>query len=195
MKVILLNNLEKVGKKGEVVSVKRGFARNYLIPRNLALYATPQNMKQLSSIQSKAAEEEEKVLAELKKLDAQIRSLNLVFLRKVDENENMFGSVSEADISQKLAEQGLDIHKSLVLMEKHVKALGESLVQIRLHKDIVSELKITVEKENKELPPLDETPEPVETPEPEETPKEVEAEEAAEPEAEVSPEDLADDEI
>lgn len=183
MKVILLNHIEKLGRKGEVVSVKRGFARNYLVPRKLALYATPQNMKHLGSIQSKAAEEEEKLLAEVKKLDDKIRSLNLVFLRKVDEHEHMFGSVSEADISQKLAQEGLDIHKSMVIMDKHIKTLGDSLVQIRLHRDIVSELKIMVENENKELPPAEEIPEPVEE------------EEIPEPEPEVSADELLDDEI
>ncbi|MDI9525232.1 MAG: 50S ribosomal protein L9, partial [Candidatus Cloacimonadota bacterium] len=105
MKVILLNHIEKLGKKGEVVSVKRGFARNYLIPRKLAIYATPQNMKHLSAIQNQAAEEEEKLIEELKKLDAKIRTLSLVFVRKVDEHDSMFGSVSEIDIVNELAAQ------------------------------------------------------------------------------------------
>jgi large subunit ribosomal protein L9 len=150
MKVILLNHIEKVGKKGEIVSVKRGFARNYLVPRNLAMYATPQNMKNLSSLQAKAAEEEEKIIAEFKKLDDKIRALHLVFLRKVDENEHMFGSVSETDIVHELSQKGIDIHKSAVVLDKHIKTLGESAVQIRLHKDVVSELRVLVEKEHKE---------------------------------------------
>jgi large subunit ribosomal protein L9 len=147
MKVILLNHIEKLGKKGEVVSVNRGFARNYLIPRKLAIYATPQNMKHLSAIQNQAAEEEEKLIEELKKLDAKIRTLSLVFVRKVDEHDSMFGSVSEIDIVNELAAQDVNIHKSAVLMEKNIKSLGETVVQIRLHKDIVSELKVLVEKE------------------------------------------------
>lgn len=150
MKVILLNHIEKLGKKGEVVSVKRGFARNYLIPRKLAIYATPQNMKHLSAIQNQAAEEEEKLIEELKKLDAKIRTLSLVFVRKVDEHDSMFGSVSEIDIVNELAAQDVNVHKSAVLMEKNIKSLGETVVQIRLHKDIVSELKVLVEKEAKD---------------------------------------------
>jgi large subunit ribosomal protein L9 len=150
MKVILLDHIEKLGRKGEVVSVKRGFARNYLIPRGFALYATPQNMKHLSAIQHQAAEEEEKLIAELKKLDAKIRTLSLVFVRKVDEHDNMFGSVSEADIVSRLLEEGVEVHKSAVIMEKNIKALGEHAVQIRLHRDIVSEIKLVVEKENKD---------------------------------------------
>ena len=153
MKVILLNHIDKVGRKGEIVTVKRGYARNFLIPRELALYATPQNMKQLGSIQAKAEEEEQKLLAELKKLDDKIRSISLAFVRKVDENDHMFGSVSETDIQTGLQAQGVNIHKSAILMEKHIKALGESQVQIRLHRDIVSELLIKVEREAREAAP------------------------------------------
>lgn len=150
MKVILLDHIEKLGRKGEIVSVKRGFARNYLIPRGYALYATPANMKQVGDIQAKAAAEEEKLIAELKKLDAKIRTLSLVFVRKVDEHDNMFGSVSETDIVSRLLEEGVEVHKSTVIMEKNIKALGDHAVQIRLHRDIVSEIKLVVEKENKD---------------------------------------------
>lgn len=196
MKVILLNHIEKLGKKGEVISVKRGFARNYLIPRDLAIYATPQNMKQLSTIQNQAAEEEEKLVAELKKLDAKIRTLSLVFVRKVDEHDSMFGSVSETDIVNELAAQGVTVHKSTVLMERHIKSLGDTVVQIRLHKDILSELKVLVEKEAKEgvveeqiaTPAVTEEPAPVEP----ELPAEAEA---ALPETETEEPKPTEDEI
>ncbi len=175
MKVILLSNIDNLGKKGEILNVKRGYARNYLIPRNLALYATPINMKKLGSIQAKAMEEEERLLAELKKLDARLRGTTLSFIRKVDENDHMFGSVSEADIVAALAEYNITLHKSLLLMDKHIKVLGESRVQVRLHRDIVSELRIMVEKEGKpasEDPGLKPEPE-VEISAPEETDTEV----------------------
>jgi large subunit ribosomal protein L9 len=185
MKVILLNHIENLGKKGDVVSVKRGYARNYLVPRNLALFATPQNLKHLSSIQAQAAEEEEKVLAELKKLDDKIRSLSLTFIRKVDENEHMFGSVSETDIINQLADKDVEIQKSMIMLDKHIKTLGETVVPIRLHRDLVSELKVMVEKEAKEVPvEEDET----------ETPEKVEEESPAEPEP-VPEEDITEDEI
>ncbi len=193
MKVILLNHIEKIGNKGEVVSVKRGFARNYLVPRNMAIYATPQNMKRLSSIQNQAAEEEEKLLAELKKLDDKIRGLSLVFVRKVDEHDSMFGSVSETDIVNELAANDVSVHKSTVLMDKHIKSLGENVVQIRLHKDIVSELKVMVEKEAKETAAdaLETAPvEAVAEPEPELT---VETEAIAEEEAEMETEAVFED--
>lgn len=147
MKVILLDHIEKLGNKGELVNVKRGYARNFLIPRKLAIYATPTNMKKLSTIQAKLAQEEEIRMNELKKLAEKLRSASLVFVRKVDENEHMFGSVSETDLTTELKNQGFDIHKSLIQMDKHIKELGESSVQVRLHKDITVELKITVTKE------------------------------------------------
>ena len=151
MKVILLNHIDKIGRKGEVVTVKSGFARNYLLPRNLAIYATPQNMKRLSAIQNQAAEEEEKLIAELKKLDEKIRNISMVFISKVDEHDSMFGSVSETDIVNELAAKDIAVHKSMVLLDKHIKSLGESIVQIRLHKDVLSELKVLVEREAKEV--------------------------------------------
>lgn len=151
MKVILLNHIDKIGRKGEVVTVKNGFARNYLLPRNLAIYATPQNMKRLGTIQNQAAEEEEKLIAELKKLDEKIRNLSVVYIRKVDEHDSMFGSVSETDIVNELAAKDIPVHKSMVLLDKHIKSLGESIVQIRLHKDVLSELKVMVEREAKEV--------------------------------------------
>lgn len=171
MKVILLNNIEKLGSKGEVVNVKRGFARNYLIPRDMAVYATPHNMKKIGDLKAKAAEEEEKRLAELKKLADKINSINLVFVRKVDENDHMFGSVSEVDIVNALAEHGVEIHKTAVQLDKHIKELGHIQVQVKLHKDLSAAVKIEVQKEapaeviaEPEAPAaetVEETPEPV----------------------------------
>jgi large subunit ribosomal protein L9 len=108
MKVILLEHIENLGKKGEVVNVKRGYARNYLIPREYAIYGTPANMKRLGSIQDELKLAEEKKLAELKNLAEKIASIKLTFVRKVDEQGSMFGSVSENDIVSALKEQGVE---------------------------------------------------------------------------------------
>lgn len=202
MKVILLTYIEKLGNAGEVVRVKRGYARNYLIPRRLAIYATPKNMKQLGAIQSQAAEEEAKLLAELKILDEKIRSLKLTFVRKVDENDNMFGSVSDLDIVNELAAQDVNVHKNTVQLDKHIKSLGELTVPIRLHREIISELAVLVEREGGEVQPetpaqeavvepeVEEEPAPIqETPqEPEKTEEAIPTQEAEEPIAEEEPE-------
>jgi large subunit ribosomal protein L9 len=147
MKVIMLENIEKLGSKGEVVNVKRGYARNYLVPRAYALYATPANMKRLSAIQDELKADEEKKLIELKKLAEKIASAKLTFIRKVDEQGGLFGSVSENDLVNALKEQGIEIHRSNILMEHHIKELGEHSQAIRLHKDIEANLNFVVEAE------------------------------------------------
>lgn len=149
MKIIMLENIEKLGSKGEVVNVKRGYARNYLVPRAMALYATPQNMKRLSAIQADFAADEEKKLQELKNLAEKIASVKLTFVRKADEQGSMFGSVSDNDIVVALKGQDIDILRSNVQMEQHIKELGQHTLQIRLHKDVVAYLSFVVEAEAK----------------------------------------------
>lgn len=143
----MLENIDKVGVKGDVVVVKHGFARNYLIPRKYAIYATPANLGKLGTIKQTLAAEEEKRMLALKLLAEKLSSVSLTFVRKVDENEHMFGSVSENDIAVELKHQGFDVHKAMVLLDKHIKELGEQKIQIRLHKDIAVEITIKVEKE------------------------------------------------
>ncbi len=147
MKVIMLENIEKVGVKGDVINVKRGFARNYLIPRKYAIYATPSNLGKLSSIKENLAAEEQKRLNSLKLLAEKLNDISLTFVRKVDENEHMFGSVSENDIVSGLKAFDIEVHKSAIVLEKHIKELGSFKVQVKLHKDISAEISLVVEKE------------------------------------------------
>jgi large subunit ribosomal protein L9 len=145
----MLENIEKLGNKGEVVNVKKGYARNYLVPRAFALYATPANMKRLVTIQAELEADEEKKLLELKKLAEKIASVKLTFVRKADEHGSMFGSVSDNDIVIALKGQDIDILRSNVQMEQHIKELGQHTLQIRLHKDVVADLSFVVEAEAK----------------------------------------------
>ncbi|HOA28442.1 MAG TPA: 50S ribosomal protein L9 [Candidatus Cloacimonadota bacterium] len=147
MKVILTEHIENLGNKGDVVNVKRGYARNYLIPREYALYGTPANMKRLGAIQDELKAAEEKKLAELKNLAEKIASIKLTFVRKVDEQGSMFGSVSENDIVVALKEQGVEIGRAAVQMEHHIKELGDHTVQLRLHKEIPASISFTVAAE------------------------------------------------
>ncbi len=147
MKVILLENIEKMGNKGEVVNVKRGFARNYLVPRGYALYATPGNMKRLGTIQEELQAAEEKKVGELKELAEKIASVKLTFVRKVDEHGSMFGSVSDSDIVTALKAQDVEIKRSNVQMEHNVKELGEHSLPVKLHKEVVADLSFVVEAE------------------------------------------------
>ncbi|MBM4403482.1 MAG: 50S ribosomal protein L9 [Candidatus Cloacimonetes bacterium] len=147
MKIILIENIDKVGKKGETVAVKRGYARNYLLPRNLAIIATPKNLMKLQTLKTDWAAQEARKLNELKTLADQLGEIHLTFIRKTDENDHMFGSVSESDIVIALKERNIEIQRSMVQMERHIKELGESHVSIKLHKDICTELPIIIVKE------------------------------------------------
>ena len=147
MRIIMLQNIEKVGDKGDVVNVKRGFARNYLTPRGLAIYATPANLKRLGDIKGKMAADEQKLLFELKNLAEKIAAVKLVFVRKVDEHGSMFGSVSENDIVHALQEQGITLHKNSLGMDKHFKELGNISVPVRLHREVSCSLNLVIEQE------------------------------------------------
>ncbi len=147
MKVILTENIDKVGSKGDVVNVKRGFARNFLVPRSLAMYATPYNLKKLDSLKKKFAAEEEQRLEQYKALAAQIDNLSLTFTRKTDEHDNLYGSVSETDLLHELKNRNIDIPRNAIIMEKHIKQLGDFEVPIHLHRDVHAVLHGTVVKE------------------------------------------------
>ncbi len=181
MKVILMQHIEKLGAKGDLVNVKRGYARNYLIPRGFAIYATPYNMKKLEEIRKIAKAEEATRLEELKNLAAKINGTTLSFTRKTDEQGNLYGSVSDTDIVNELNSKGLQVHKFAVQLDKHIKELGVFDIELKLHKDVEARIKVEVKKEAT-AEPAEVKPEPIiETPAVE--PVAEEETETAEPEA------------
>ena len=147
MKIILLSDINKLGSTGEVLTVKDGYARNYLLPRKFAIIATAANMKQLQSIKERALNEKEQKLQQLKLVADSINYAELVFTRKVDENGHLYGSVSETDIVHGLAGKGIEINRNMVEMEHHLKEIGSFKVQITLFKDIVASLNVRIEQE------------------------------------------------
>ncbi len=147
MKIILLNDINKLGSTGDVLNVKDGYARNYLLPRKFAIVATPANMKQLQSIKEKALNEKEQNLQQLKMVADAINYAEILFVRKVDENGHLYGSVSESDIVHSLAEKGIEVQRNMVEMEHHLKDIGEFKVQIVLAKDILASLTVKIEQE------------------------------------------------
>ncbi|MEY4095348.1 MAG: ribosomal protein [Acidobacteriota bacterium] len=147
MEVILRDHVDNLGKRGEVVKVADGYARNYLLPRNLALPATDANKERIARerkiVEAKEAEERgasEAIADRLVALDLQIS-------RKVGDNDTMYGSVTNADIADLLKEKGFDIDRRKILLPDAIRALGESLVPVKLHRDVTAQLKITVVKE------------------------------------------------
>ena len=147
MEVILRDHVENVGKRGEVVKVADGYARNYLLPRKLALPATDAN-KQWIARERKIAESreaEERVAAEA--MADRLVALDLTIARKVGDNDTLYGSVTNSDIADLLKEKGFDIDRRKILLPDPLRSLGESHVPVKLHRDVTAQVKITVVKE------------------------------------------------
>jgi large subunit ribosomal protein L9 len=147
MEVILRDHVDNVGKRGDIVKVADGFARNFLLPRKLALPATDAN-KQWIARERKIAESreaEERVAAEA--VADRLVALELQVARKVGENDTLYGSVTNGDIADLLKEKGFDIDRRKILLPDPIRALGETLVPVKLHRDVTAQLKITVVKE------------------------------------------------
>jgi large subunit ribosomal protein L9 len=148
MEVILRDHVDHVGKRGDVVKVADGYARNYLLPRNLALPATDANKNWIARERkiSEAREGEERGAAEA--LAERLVALDLQVGRKVGDNDALYGSVTNSDIAELLKEKGFDIDRRKILLPDPLRALGEANVPVKLHRDVTAQLKITVVKQS-----------------------------------------------
>jgi large subunit ribosomal protein L9 len=147
MQIILQEDVEKLGNRGEVVSVAEGYARNFLLPRKLALEATPGNMKRLEKMRAAFAKKEATEKGDAEKLSELLAAVALTIVRKTGENDQLFGSVTAADISEALATQGFTIDKRKVQLAEPIKSVGEHQVPIKLHRDVLANVAVTVKKE------------------------------------------------
>jgi large subunit ribosomal protein L9 len=149
MEVILRDHVDNVGKRGEVVKVADGYARNYLLPRKLALVATPGNLKQVERERVKldAKEAEEKGAADA--VAAKMAGLEIVISRKVGETEALYGSVTSADIADALSAKGFDVDKRKIGLREPIKKLGEQTVPVKLHREVVVQVPVKVVAEGK----------------------------------------------
>jgi large subunit ribosomal protein L9 len=148
MQIILQEDIDKLGHRGDVVTVKPGYARNYLLPRKLAVEATEGNLKAIERIRGSLAK---KTATELEAAHKQAELLNVValkFTRKTGENDQMFGSVTAADISEALAAQGFKIDKRQVQLAEPIRIIGESQVTIKVFRDVTAQIKVSAEKES-----------------------------------------------
>jgi large subunit ribosomal protein L9 len=147
MQIILQEDVDKLGHRGDVVTVKPGYARNFLLPHKLAVEATAGNLKAIERIRTSLAK---KTATELEAAQKQAELLNGVgvkFTRKTGENDQMFGSVTSADVADGLAAQGFKIDKRQVQLGEPIKIIGESIVTIKVFRDVTAQIKVTVEKE------------------------------------------------
>src|SRR5215469_168309 len=132
MQIILQEDVEKLGNRGDVVTVKPGYARNFIIPRKLGIEATPGNMKALERIRTALAKKTATELEAAQKQAALLNGVALKFARKTGENDQMFGSVTSADIAEALATQGFKIDKRQIQLAEPIKAIGDKDVTIKV---------------------------------------------------------------
>lgn len=147
MKIVLLSDVDKLGSTGEIVSVKDGYARNFLIPVGYALKADPRNMRMLKAQQQIA---EAKVLRELKThkaMQMRMAKSELTIKVKTGEDDKMFGAVTSTDISSMLAEKGIEIDRRIIDLPEPIKSLGVYNIKVRLHTNVVAIVKVRVEKD------------------------------------------------
>ena len=147
-KVILQEDIDKLGHRGDVVTVKPGYARNFLLPKKLAIEATTGNMKALERIRTSLAKKTATEMDAAQKQAAALNGVEVRFTRKTGENDQLFGSVTSGDIAEALAAQGFKIDKRQVQLRESIKALGEYPVTIKIFRDVTAEVKAHVEKES-----------------------------------------------
>ena len=150
MEVILREHVDNLGRRGEIVKVADGYARNYLLPRKLALLATEGNKQQIERERSKfeAREQEEKKGAD--QLAARMTGIELEIARKVGETEALFGSVTSADIADALSAKGFEIDRRKLQLAEPIKKVGEVEIAVKLHRDVIAQLKVKVVPEGTE---------------------------------------------
>jgi large subunit ribosomal protein L9 len=147
MQIILQEDVDKLGNRGDVVAVKPGYARNFLLPNKLAIEATPGNMKALERIRGSLAKKTATELDAAKKQAELLSGVSLKFTRKTGENDQLFGSVTNGDLAEGLKAQGFEIDKRQIQLPESLRALGEFPVTIKVFRDITAEIKVHVEKE------------------------------------------------
>ncbi len=149
MKVILLENLKKIGTIGEIISVKRGFARNYLIANQKALYASKDNIKQVEKIKAELNKKDQEKKKFAKQIFEKINNKLFIVNKLVTENKDLYGSIKPTEISKLIFENlKIEIKPSLIQPLKEIKSIGTFKVKVDLHSDVQAEIKIKVESQD-----------------------------------------------
>jgi len=147
MELILRDDVEKVGRRGDVVKVKDGYARNFLLPRGLGMPVTAANKAMIEKERKAHEARLAKEKAEFESLAARIGGLRFVAPRKVGENDVLYGSVTAGDIAEFLKSKGIEIDKRKVHLDEPIKHLGEHEVKVRLHPEVTASVRLLVTKE------------------------------------------------
>ncbi|RLB73948.1 MAG: 50S ribosomal protein L9 [Deltaproteobacteria bacterium] len=145
--IILKENIDGLGIIGDVVSVKAGYARNYLVPKNLASVANQRNVKELDHQKRQLARKLEKVTKDAEGVKARVEKVICVFTQRASEEGKLFGSVTSMDLEAKLQEAGVEIDRKKIQLGEPIKSLGEHIVPVKLDAGVVAELKVIVKAE------------------------------------------------
>src|ERR1700690_4501787 len=147
MQIILQEDVEKLGNRGELVEVAEGYARNFLLPRKLALEATSGNMKRIEKMRAAFAKKEATEKESAITLAGLLASVSLEFARKSGENDQLFGSVTSGDVAEALEAKGYNIDKRKIVLVDPIKAVGEYDIPIKLYREVTASIKIVVRKD------------------------------------------------
>lgn len=147
MQVILREDVYNLGKSGELVTVKEGYARNYLLPRNLAMLASSANVRQLEHEKQVIELRQQKLKGAAQEEAKKLGGVKVTIKRKVGEQDKLFGSVTALDIAEALAAAGHKLDRRLIHLPEPIKAVGQFEVEMRLHRDVTAKIAVTVEGE------------------------------------------------
>ncbi|MGA2695001.1 MAG: 50S ribosomal protein L9 [Terriglobales bacterium] len=147
MEVILKEDITSLGSRGDVVKVAEGYGRNYLLPRKLAIQANAANKKVIDQMKAAAVRRSAKEKAGAEALAKQFEGVSVSFQRRSGENDQLFGSVTSADIGEALAKKGFDVDRRKIQLHEPLKTVGEFTIPIKLHKEVTAHFKVVVEKE------------------------------------------------
>ncbi len=144
MKVILRSDVEKLGRLGDLVEVKPGYGRNFLLPQGLAMAASPSNLKVFELERKKLQARVEGLRSEAAAMAARLGAATVRISMRVGENDKLYGSVTSSLIADALAEQGIEIDRRRILLDSPIRSVGEHAVRVRLHADVVADLTVSI---------------------------------------------------
>lgn len=147
MEVILREDIIKLGRRGDIVSVKDGYARNYLLPRKLAIAASEANRKQVAEMKAAAARHDAREKGAAESVATQLGEVVVSITAKAGEQDQLFGSVTTMDIAAALEAKGFSIDKRKIELDEPIKTIGEYSVPVRLHHDVTASVKVNVTRE------------------------------------------------
>lgn len=146
MKVLMKQDVAKIGKRGEILDVKEGYARNFLIPNGLAVEASGGAMKQMEQIKQADDRRKAKELAEAQELAKKISAVSISLKHKAGDEGRLFGSITSAEIAEAIKQKGFDVDKKKISLDDPIRLVGEYTVKIKVHHDVSAEVAVTVQK-------------------------------------------------